>query len=406
MLRFKKLLCSETQVSNKHIGKIKSSVDTVIHSYVQFENLPLEKDLNWIPILMNTRRGLTMEPEGKDIDQFINKIICGDCLDILRNVPNDSINTIVTSPPYYSQRDYKNGVGNGIGNEISVEEYINALVSIFKECVRIIKKNGSIFFNIGDKYFKSSLLLVPYRFALEVSKLKSIYLINQITWVKPNPQPRQFKGRLVSSTEPIFHFTKSLKFKYFREKFMSGDNINRNNKNQGKNIGKKYFELIKKSELSDDQKETAYKELKEVINEVKSGNVWSFRMKIKGIHSAAYGGYEGGRKNHIKIKGFTIIRMYDRPMKKDVIEAPILSLKFINHPAVYPETIVQECLNLTTETNDVVLDPFIGSGTTAVVAKRRGRRFIGIDINEDYCKIAEQRVKETIIEPKLFDFIT
>ena len=275
------------------------------------------------------------------------------------------------------------------------------------------------------------MLLVPYRFALEVSKLKSIYLINQITWVKPNPQPRQFKGRLVSSTEPIFHFTKSLKFKYFREKFMTGDNINRNNKNQGKNIGKKYFELIKKSELSDDQKETAYKELKEespskgiiekrnnlkigyfdqelkeVINEVKSGNVWSFRMKIKGIHSAAYGGYEGGRKNHIKIKGFTIIRMYDRPMKKDVIEAPILSLKFINHPAVYPETIVQECLNLTTETNDVVLDPFIGSGTTAVVAKRMGRRFIGIDINEDYCKIAEQRVKETIIEPKLFDFIT
>ena len=86
-----------------------------------------------------------MEPEGKDIDQFINKIICGDCLDILRNVPNDSINTIVTSPPYYSQRDYKNGVGNGIGNEISVEEYINALVSIFKEYVRIIKKDGSIF---------------------------------------------------------------------------------------------------------------------------------------------------------------------------------------------------------------------------------------------------------------------
>ena len=347
-----------------------------------------------------------MKTEDNNIDPFINKIISGNCLDILRKIPNDSINTIITSPPYFCQRDYKNGFGHGIGNEASVEEYINALISIFKECIRIIRKDGSIFFNVGDKYVKSSLLLVPYRFAIEASKLKSVKLINQITWVKPNPQPRQFKGRLVSSTEPIFHFTKNLKFKYFREQFMMGEEINRNKKNSGNNIGKKYFDLIKKSELTDDQKKIAEQELSEVINEVKTGKVWSFRMKIKGIHSASYGGYEGGRKNHIKIKGFTIIRMYDRPMKKDVIEAPILSLKFINHPAVYPKTIVQECLNLTTETDDVVLDPFIGSGTTAVVAKKMGRRFIGIDINDDYCKIAEQRLKETIIEPKLFDFIT
>lgn len=347
-----------------------------------------------------------MNYEKNHLDQLANKIICGDCLDILKNIPDNSINTIVTSPPYFSQRDYKNGDGKGIGNESDVEEYIDALLSIFKECVRIIQKDGSIFFNIGDKYIDSSLLLVPYRFGIEVSKLKSVYLINQITWVKPNPQPRQFKGRLVSSTEPIFHFTKSLKFKYFPEKFMCGNNINRNNKNPGNNIGKKYFDLIKKSDLSVDQKEMAYKELNDVINEIKLGKVWSFRMKIKGIHSAAYGGYEGGRKDHIKIKGYTIIKMYDRPMKKDVIEAPILSLKFLNHPAIYPEIIVQECLNLTTELNDIVLDPFIGSGTTAVVAKRMGRRFIGIEINEAYCKDAEQRVKETIMEPTLFDFIT
>lgn len=64
----------------------------------------------------------------------------------------------------------------------------------------------------------------------------------------------------------------------------------------------------------------AIEELNEVINEVKKGKIWSFRMKIRGIHSAAYGGYEGGRKNHIKIKGYTIIKMYDRPIKKDVIE--------------------------------------------------------------------------------------
>jgi site-specific DNA-methyltransferase (adenine-specific) len=186
---------------------------------------------------------------------------------------------------------------------------------------------------------------------------------------------------------------------------MYGNNLNRNNKNPGKNIGKKYFDLIRKSDLTDKQKETAIEELNEVINEVSSGKIWSFRMKIKGIHSAAYGGYEGGRKDHIKVKGYTIIRMYNRPIKKDVIEAPILSLRYIHHPAIYPEIIVQECLNLTTELGDIILDPFIGSGTTAVVAKRMGRSYIGIDINEDYCKLTEERVKGTIIEPNLFDFI-
>lgn len=335
-----------------------------------------------------------------------NQIFYGDCLTILKTLPSNSINAIVTSPPYYNQRDYNNNHHDkGIGNEESVDEYVQSLVAIFKECIRVIKNDGSIFFNIGDKYADASLLLVPYRFALEATKIPSVYLINQITWVKPNPQPRQFKGRLVSSTEPIFHFTKSLEFKYYPDKFLCGNNLNRNTKNPGKNIGKTYFDLIHQSDLSDAQKEMAVKELTDVINEVASGKIWSFRMKIRGIHSAAYGGYEGGRKGHIRVKGYTIIKMYDRPMKRDVIEAPILSLKYINHPAIYPEIIVQECLNLTTEPGDLVLDPFIGSGTTAVVAKRMGRDYIAIDINEAYCQMAKERVKEIVIEPNLFDFI-
>lgn len=340
-----------------------------------------------------------------NIDSFLNKILCGDCLEILKTIPDNSINTIITSPPYYSQRDYKNGHDKSIGNEKHIEEYVTSLLYIFKECVRIIKEDGSIFFNIGDKYKESSLMLAPYRFALEAAKSDNVYLINQITWIKPNPQPRQFKGRLVSSTEPIFHFIKSKNYKYYPDKFMCGNNIGRNTKTPGNNIGKTYFDLIIKSDLSDEQKKMAQKELNEVIDEVKGGKIWSFRMKIKGIHSASYGGYEGGRKDHIRVKGYTIIRMYDRPMKKDVIEAPILSLKYINHPAIYPEIIVQECLNLTTDVEDLVLDPFIGSGTTAVVAKKMGRNYIGVDINESYCKIAEERIAETVAEIGLFDFI-
>jgi site-specific DNA-methyltransferase (adenine-specific) len=190
---------------------------------------------------------------------YLNEIVCGDCLEILKTIPDNSINTIITSPPYYSQRDYKNGDGKSVGNEKDIEDYINSLLLIFKECVRIIKEDGSVFFNIGDKYKESSLLLAPYRFGIEAAKLKDVYLINQITWVKPNPQPRQFKGRLVSSTEPIFHFTKNLKFKYYPDKFMCGNNVGRGNKVSGNNIGMKYFDLIAKSDLSAEQKKRVFR---------------------------------------------------------------------------------------------------------------------------------------------------
>jgi len=342
------------------------------------------------------------------LEEFIDKVICGDSAEILKQLPPESVDTIVTSPPYYGQRDYGapvNSYDKIIGNEPTPEEYVNNLMAVFSECVRVTKKSGSIFFNVGDKYGNGSLLLVPYLFVREAVKRTKVNLINQITWIKPNPQPRQFKRRLVSSTEPIFHFVKGEEYQYYPKAFMEGQAITRNNKKAHDKIGMKYFGLIEKSDLTNQQKQLAKKELEDVIQEVKEGKIWSFRMKIRGIHSAAYGGYEGGRKEHIRVKGFTIIRMYDRPMKRDVIETPILSLKYLKHPAIYPETLVQELLNLTTLPHSVVLDPFLGSGTTAVVAKRMGRHFIGIDINKKYCDAAIKRIKETVVEPALREFI-
>jgi site-specific DNA-methyltransferase (adenine-specific) len=145
----------------------------------------------------------------------------------------------------------------------------------------------------------------------------------------------------------------------------------------------------------------ALAELKQVIKEVREGKISSFRMKIRGIHSAAYGGYEGGRKYHIENKGFTIIRMKGEPLKKDVIECPILNLRYVGHPAVYPEYIIQELLNLLTEKDDIVVDPFLGSGTTAVVARRMGRHYIGIENNEEYCRKANERIKRSAFQPSM-----
>ena len=134
----------------------------------------------------------------------LNEILCGDSFELIRTIPSNSVSLVITSPPYYQQRDY----GAGIGNESSVEKYIERLIAIMRECVRVLAPDGSIVFNLGDKYDESSLLLVPYSFALAAAQLPGLKLVNTITWVKRNPTPRQFRRRLVSSTEPFFHFVK------------------------------------------------------------------------------------------------------------------------------------------------------------------------------------------------------
>jgi len=219
-----------------------------------------------------------------------------------------------------------------------------------------------------------------------------------LTWVKINPTPKQDPRKLVSATEPLFIFAKLNKYYFNKNAFMDyRDNFINNNKRKTKNsIGKIYFDLIEKSNLSNDQKELARKELYETIREVYEGKIESFGMKIKGIHALPYGGQAGGRLTQIITKGFTIIKIYNNSIRKDVIESPVETIKGNIHPAVYPEFVVQELIKLLTRENDVVLDPFLGSGTTAIVAKRLRRNFIGIEINDKYVEYANKRLTEEI----------
>jgi site-specific DNA-methyltransferase (adenine-specific) len=173
----------------------------------------------------------------------------------------------------------------------------------------------------------------------------------------------------------------------------------------GNNIGKKYFELIEQSSLSDMEKRIAREELQAVIQEVKSGKIDSFRMKIRGIHSLPFGGQEGGRKIQLEKKGFTIIKINGNALKRDVIECPVETIKGCQHPAIYPEYIIQELLLLLTRNGDTVLDPFMGSGTTAVACKKLGRNYIGFDINPNYCKYAEERLRNIIHQSTLKELL-
>jgi len=339
--------------------------------------------------------GTFVSPLLKD---FVDSIISRDNLNILRSIPNSSINLIITSPPYFKQRDY----GGGIGNEKTIEEYIDNLLVVFLQCIRILKDDGSIVFNLGDKYIEGSLQLIPYRFATEVLKTFPVKLVNNITWVKLNPTPRQYQKRLVSSTEPFFHFVKNDDYYYNFADYMNNNGA-KNKRPNGNNIGKKYFELIENSSLSLEQKKIAHLELRKTIQEVQTGKIESFRMKIKGIHSEPFGGQDGGRKYQLMKKGFTIIKIKGEPIKRDVIECAVETIKGSKHPAIYPLFIIKELIKLLSRSNDIVLDPFIGSGTTAVAAKELGRRYIGIDINEEYCKHARERLKNVDIEKPLLE---
>lgn len=326
-------------------------------------------------------------------DKFLDKLLVGDSAKLLKEIPDNSIHMIITSPPYFQQRDY--GVERAMGDEQTVEEYLDNLLEIFHECVRIVRPDGHIVFNLGDKYKNGSLLLVPWRFALEALRREPVKLINVVTWVKLNPTPRQYKKRLVNATEPFFIFVKSDNYYFNLDAFMSIHALLKERKNRNSSrIGQKYFELIEKSDLTSEQKKKAKEELEKVIREVKEGKIAGFRMKIKGIHALPFGGQEGGRKIQLEKQGFTIIRILGKDLKKDIIESPVETIKGIKHPAVYPEFVVGELIKLLCPPKGIVLDPFVGSGTTAVVAKKLGRHYIGIDINPKYIEYAKERVKK------------
>ena len=330
----------------------------------------------------------------------IDQILCGDNIELIRQLSDSCIQLVITSPPYFQQRDY----GGGMGNESHVDEYIDKLICLFQECVRVLRDDGNIVFNIGDKYQDSSLLLVPYRFALAATDLGFVRLVNEITWVKSNPTPRQFSRRLVSSTEPFFHFVKSDDYYYDTKAFLADSRtVRKSEKKENTKVGQRYFELIDESELSEAEKAVARIELAEVIQEVKRGKTQSFRMKIRGIHAAPFGGQEGGRTMQLRNKGFTIIRIHGNKLKRDVIETPVAAVKGNKHPAIYPVDLIEEFLHLLTPHGSVVLDPYMGSGSTAVACKKLGRHYIGYDINADYCEYARKSINDTqIIMKHLF----
>lgn len=162
-------------------------------------------------------------------------ILVGDVINRLKNIPDKSVNVIVTSPPYWGQRDY--GTEGQIGNEQTPEKYVNKMLEVADELKRVLTDDGAYFLNIGDKYVGKNLQMTPFFLAIEMQK-KGWAIRNVLIWRKTNAMPSSIKDRFSNVYEPIFLFVKKPNGYLTPEYFFDLDSVRVAHKTNGDTNGK------------------------------------------------------------------------------------------------------------------------------------------------------------------------
>lgn len=311
-----------------------------------------------------------------------NRIICGDALETLKNFPDESINCSITSPPYYKLRDYHKK--EQIGREKTVEEYLDRLINVFREVRRVLKKDGTCFIVIGDSYagtsskkeqrdpkypkgrngqnpsitqkvlgYKSKDLMgIPWRLAFALRE-DGWYLRSDIIWHKENAMPEACKDRPTRSYEHIFLLSKSPRYYYDYD-----------------SLAEPMKEVSKKRYVRGRSKENKY------LNE-NSG------AKIQKINEArGYGQYKGDNIPQFR-------------NKRDIWTINTTSFRG-NHYAAFPPKLAEICMIAGCPKGGIILDPFIGSGTVGLIALLHNRKYIGIELNEEYVNLTKKRIETEV----------
>lgn len=320
---------------------------------------------------------LAPAPSGVGIRRkFMEGIYQGDALSVLPTLPAASIQTCVTSPPYFGLRDY--GVAGQIGLEETPEAFTQKLVEVFREVRRVLRDDGTLWLNLGDSYntqqagnktpsgFSQTrpsrvsgngdqetvkhgrglinglkpkdLIGIPWRVAFAL-QADGWYLRQDIIWHKPNPMPESVTDRCTKAHEYIFLLSKSPKYYFDHESIKEPAVMNRwggkkpMNLANSKDTGKVFGGLTRERDM---MPETRNKR-----------SVWTVTTKP----------YKGA------------------------------------HFATFPSDLIEPCILAGSKPGDFVLDPFLGSGTTAAVAKRFSRNYVGIELNPAYIALAEERLK-------------
>lgn len=256
-------------------------------------------------------------------------ILQGDALTALRRLPDQSVQCIVTSPPYWGLRDYD--IADQIGLEPSLQQFLNRLRTVFGEAKRVLREDGTFWLNVGDGYTSGNrgwrapdkknrarametrpptpkglkpkdLLGIPWRLAFAIQE-DGWFLRADIVWHKPNAMPESVRDRPTRAHEYIFMFTKAERYYYDREAVLEPNGRNRR-------------------------------------------SVWD--VNTQGVAGA--------------------------------------------HFATFPPRLIEPCIKASTRTGDIVLDPFFGSGTVGLVAERLGRRYVGIELHPEYVALAARRL--------------
>ena len=269
--------------------------------------------------------------------------ICGDSSHILREVPSNSIDFCMTSPPYWGQRQYHAG---GIGLEDSPHEYIGKLSSICQEVQRVLKPAGSFWLNIGDSYENKGLLGLPWRVAITLTEEQGWILRNSVIWHKVKGGPDNTKDRLRNVHENLFHFVKQRKGYYYnvdaiRSKPKTARILNGAVVSATGVTGVRYKRQIERSaELTSEEKTLAGKALDEMISAMERGEISDFRMIIRGQQRTTHSdsGRVSGRARELADKGFYFLKYHPKGSKpSDVWDIlPEDTQKRSKHYAAFP----------------------------------------------------------------------
>lgn len=306
-------------------------------------------------------------------DTILNR----DCLDALRELPDDSVHCCVTSPPYYALRDY--GVKGQIGREKTPAKYVARLTEVFAEVRRVLRSDGTFWLNISDSYAgkgnqgdyldpkypngrtgqvvalngkvegckAKDMIGIPWLLAFSLRN-DGWYLRNDIIWYKANPMPESVRDRCSRCYEHIFLLTKTRR--YFFDPDAIAEPVAASTParmRRGFGAGNKYSDDIpgQKHQHLNDHRPFGYAEA-EIPRLRNKRDVWQINTVP----------YKGG------------------------------------HFAAFPPKLAETCILAGCPAGGLVLDPFFGSGTTGAAAKQLDRHYIGIELNPDYCKLAQERI--------------
>lgn len=289
---------------------------------------------------------------------------CGDSKQVLEYLAGRGkyiADMVITSPPYWAARDY--GVDGQLGQELSFREYVMNLCDYLDPLYTLIELGGTLWVNLGDGYYGASkgtggrghkqdtspgsffnpkkfykikelkektLCMIPSRFAIEMTDYRGWILRNDIIWHKPNQMPNSAKDRFTVDYEHLFMFSREKKYKFNQQ------------------LERSIYAGDDRGSRGDSRRGTGYNSV-------------------------------GGKTKEFKNKR-TVWSINTQPHKG------------LGHFAPYPDKLVETPIMAGSNEGDTVLDPFLGSGTTAIVAERLGRKWIGIELNEEYCNISLREI--------------